>query len=536
MSAITPDTQIRLIKVDLSMDETNQLTFSNATAQANYFLSLTHDDEQDKCTYLRKDGIIRYPKNIDSILKYNYVMYKNNNFSNKWFYAFIENMEFANPNMTDIKIKTDVFQTWQFQITYKRSFVEREHVSNDTVGLHTIPEGLEIGDYITNSTETALNLRQLAIVTASTVGPSDLENYTMNMYNGVPCPVVYCKWEISNDSSWGLPALQSFIRLLNDRSKIEAMEYMFFAPKWLTPNTESGSVYIDETSSPRVENLQVNEITTLNSYTPVNKKLLTYPYCYYGVSNNLGQFNILKPELWSKSDIGGSVKKTLAVSGVLSAGCSIKAYPLAYSGVARNFDEGITVGKYPEISWSNDLYTNWQTQNGINLGGIRLNATEAGMLKGAGSLIAGGALASSGNIEMGGQLLAGGIGSIFNTMQEQYRHSLQPNGVEGSLNTGDVLTALGENGVTIYTITIKQEYAKIIDQYFSMYGYKVNTVKIPNITGRSNWNYVKTIDCNLEGNIPQNDLIELKNIFNRGITLWHNPNTFLDYSQNNPIV
>ena len=64
-------------------------------------------------------------------------------------------------------------------------------------------------------------------------------------------------------------------------------------------------------------------------------------------------------------------------------------------------------------------------------------------------------------------------------------------------------------------------------------GYKINSVKIPNINGRPNWNYVKTIDANITANIPQNDLIEIKEIFNNGVTFWHNPSTFLDYSRNN---
>ena len=69
-----------------------------------------------------------------------------------------------------------------------------------------------------------------------------------------------------------------------------------------------------------------------------------------------------------------------------------------------------------------------------------------------------------------------------------------------------------------------------------MYGYKVNTVKSPNITGRRNWNFVKTINCNFDGDIPQNDMIIIKQIFDNGITLWHNPNTIFDYTQNNSII
>lgn len=52
--------------------------------------------------------------------------------------------------MTEIKIETDVFQTWQFDFTYLKSFVERKHVTDDTRGKHTILENLEFGEYVNN--------------------------------------------------------------------------------------------------------------------------------------------------------------------------------------------------------------------------------------------------------------------------------------------------------------------------------------------------------------------------------------------------
>ena len=85
-------------------------------------------------------------------------------------------------------------------------------------------------------------------------------------------------------------------------------------------------------------------------------------------------------------------------------------------------------------------------------------------------------------------------------------------------------------------MSIKAENARVIDEYFSTFGYKVARVKVPNVTGRTNWNYVKTIDANIHAYIPQKDCVEIKNMFNAGVTFWHNPSTFLDYSQSNNIV
>ena len=53
-------------------------------------------------------------------------MYKNDNYSNNWFYAFIDKMEYNNDGLTDVYISQDVFQTWQFDLIYKKMFVERE--------------------------------------------------------------------------------------------------------------------------------------------------------------------------------------------------------------------------------------------------------------------------------------------------------------------------------------------------------------------------------------------------------------------------
>ena len=126
--AITHQTNIKLLKVPLEISNKNQLTFANTTAQYNYFNSLPKI-EIDECNYKRKDNILYFPAHIDSIMEYNYCMYQNSNYSNKWFYAFITNMEYENNGTTNITLKTDVFQTWQFDLNWKESFIEREHMA-----------------------------------------------------------------------------------------------------------------------------------------------------------------------------------------------------------------------------------------------------------------------------------------------------------------------------------------------------------------------------------------------------------------------
>lgn len=124
---ISPQTDIRIIKSPLTLSNKHQLTFDDLDSQEEYFLSLPYE-EDEQASYQRKDGVIRFNRHIDEIISYNYCMYKNENYSDKWFYAFITGMRYVNDGMTEITIATDVFQTWQFDIIYKNSFVEREIV------------------------------------------------------------------------------------------------------------------------------------------------------------------------------------------------------------------------------------------------------------------------------------------------------------------------------------------------------------------------------------------------------------------------
>ena len=166
--AITPNTVLRLVKVPLQIDNKNQLTFENLQKQTQYFLSLEHI-EIDEISYQRKDNTIFFPQHIDSILNYNYVMYQNSNYTNKWFYAFITNMNYISDFNTAINITTDVFQTYQFEFTFKQSFIEREmiDVEKDTPGSNLLPEGLETGEFKVGGTAKFDELEPVNIIAYS---------------------------------------------------------------------------------------------------------------------------------------------------------------------------------------------------------------------------------------------------------------------------------------------------------------------------------------------------------------------------------
>ncbi|MCI9128673.1 MAG: peptidoglycan DD-metalloendopeptidase family protein [Eubacterium sp.] len=142
---VYPHTNLKLLNVPLTPDYKYTLDFTNAIEQTTYFISKTVRSNFE-FNYQRKDDIISIDCEIDKLYNCNYVMYQNSNFSDKWFYAFITDMKYINEQVTHIKIDTDVFQTWLFDFKINPSFVVREHVINDKIGMHTLPENLSCGE------------------------------------------------------------------------------------------------------------------------------------------------------------------------------------------------------------------------------------------------------------------------------------------------------------------------------------------------------------------------------------------------------
>lgn len=122
---------------------------------------------------------------------------------------------------------------------------------------------------------------------------------------------------------------------------------------------------------------------------------------------------------------------------------------------------------------------------------------------------------------------------VKNLMAQIEKQALLPDNASLSSSNSTLLgyNMFDKNIFTRYSI--KREFAEKIDKYFDMYGYLINERKDININTRSNWNYIKTQGANILGNIPQYDLQTIKELFDNGITFWHNPSTFLDYSQIN---
>lgn len=535
---ITPNSKVKLIKNPLKLDSNNEITFANATAQYNYFISLPKLELND-FTYVRKDGILRIPTDetasgttYEDLLQYNFCMYQNTAFDNKWFYAFITEVTWINPSVTEMKLETAYFQTWQFDLVYMDSFIEREHVTNDSVGTNLIDENLPVGEYMIDNTFdlpffTTTSVAPVLAVTELVTG-----NYNTS-WTTAAIPFIPTQGSVFSGMCFITPidstyTAQAIVRAYDLAGKADAIKYIFMMPTELITyrtatyggsvdaDTSYGYKVIDSGVTYGVSSGAYNKPTTIGGYTPKNKKLLQYPYCYLSVDSHSGNIYNFHYEDFT------TAKYAFACDAILTVGGSVKITPVKYKSSSTSYTYGFTGAKFPTCGWISDTYTNWLTQNSVNLGFTTVSPTTGGLLQGAVNLL-------TGNI-------ASGLSGIFNTFQSDYRASLIPDQARGNENAGDINFDLGLINPTVNEMAIKPSIAQVIDGYFSMFGYKVNRLGKPHITARTYYDYIKTIDVNIEGNIPEMDLDAIRKMFNNGIRFWHSTTYYLDFSVNNTIV
>ena len=553
MISVTPQGQIYLCKTPLVNDYKNQLTFSNLINQKNYFASKVFKSfEDENYTYIKKDSVIYINEPIDNIIGCNYLYYVNKGFTEKTYYCFITNMEYENENCTKITFETDCFQTWYFDINYHQSFIKREHVSDDTIGLHTIPENLDVGDVICEETEELMSLDDgdyedvtegCYIVVETTFNPAEAPS--LQDLSGVTCinGNISGSWVLAFSFFGGLTSnIDLYIQHVMREKSADVIKNMYIAPKELIDSlrTEDKEIrdlvhgtyrfkkILNSTESV-TRGKVIKAIQNFSGINIKNNKCFCYPYNYMLASNNVGNNIIYKYEdftIYNNPDIANYPCLFMDYEMALSIGCSIRLIPREYKNKAKDYNETIPLAKFPTCAWSGDAFTNWLTQNAVNIGtsiteivgGTALGFATGGVLSTAGMGVA----------LSGATKTAGLIG--------EFREAKLKPSIEGGSNSGDVNYSSGKNTFIISHMRAKNEYLKIIDEYFSKYGYKVNIIKNINFNSRLNWNYIETEDCNITGDIPQEDLKIIKQMFNNGVTMWHNPSTIFDYSQSNNII
>lgn len=515
--------------------------------------------EQDDFMFIRPQTSIKVDFSYNTCLEANYIAFQNPNYSGKWFFAWIVDVIYISNFTTEIVIKIDSWTTWFSNWKPSTCYVIREHVQDDTIGLHTIQENLDVGEVIQEREIEELSLGEYYWVAIATAWDPEKEEQfdTITQYNRNIFGNQIFLINMSFGGS-GYLDLALFIKKTNADGHIADITDIFIIPDTLIDQStligKQGHIGditfnfygLPQTEEPNTININIAKQYTFKDYTPKNNKLYVYPYNYILVSNNNGSINTYKYELFNGNNA------TFNIDTAMGVGVSGICYPTNYKGMEKNLDEALPLGKYPTCGWNADSYVNWLTQNAVNaplsfvgnligignMGGNlaqdqtnynarRLQAEENGnnITSNAGSNIASG-FNIAGNI-------VNAIGSQINSF---YTASLLPN-IQGGGNTGNVLFSNGKNTFIFHLMRAKTEYLEIIDNYFTRFGYKILKVKKPNITGRKYWNFIEIGKSEIigTGSVPEIYMNVINNIARRGVTIWHNHANIGNFNLDNTI-
>lgn len=525
--AFEPQTNIRLLKgYPCDNDYHHTLWFDDKVKQHDYMTSLAKFTLYNY-TYQRVNkNTIRIEKNYYECYDCNYMMFQNEHFQGKWFYAFVNNMEYINENTTEIRYEIDVMQTWMFDYELQEVFIDREHSATDVFGEHTIPEGVEFGDYQILHGETIKELdytyghRYVAVCTYDKDGEKNVA--LGRPVNGVYSGLNYHVFSTPHD-------VNEFLEKTSEELKEQGLIAIWDVPQLLTTGSEGQTMEVPDGLVDRRINKTMP--TSLGSYTPRNNKLLCYPYNFMYVSNMQGGAISYHYEFFtSRSPIvfrflvcmSNTPSCLLVPEHYLDGGSAPQHY--------GNTDQMISLTGWQSSAYATDYYKAWlaqnQTQNMINLGGQALG-------------VAGGAVAGmmvGGPI---GALIGGAIGGLTSLATSTATTINQTNIAEEKSNI-----ASGNAGINVlqpancvnYLFAqkcIREEYARKIDEYFDMYGYKCQRVKKPNRNVRPHWTFTKTLGSQVKGDLPSEDITKINKIYDDGITFWKNGNEVCNYKLDN---
>lgn len=507
MSYVTPNSTVRFCRgIRLSPDYKNTIFFTSQAAQTNYFMNQSLSWlTKTQYSYI-KNNKIRVQETIANLFNCNYLMFQNTAFNDKWFYAFITNVEYISNQVCEITYEIDQIQTWFFQFQFNKCFIERQMaLAGENIGDNIVPDDLYLGEYVVVNDLSIQddNMNPFLIVVAATFDSSynDASGGTWN--GGVYSALQYHSFHDPTSAS-------NFINGAVSAGKESGIISVFQMAEYFFNNTSS--------FEPGSRDISIGSAAGSldGGYVPNNLKLYTYPYTFLLATNNNGT-----AAAWRFEDFGTGGKVTCI--GDTSPNPSIYMVPRSYKGKDYNFDEKVAISGYPQCAWASDAYQAWlaQTSAGIEYqyGNIALNAGIRGL--------------STGNILgaiLGGAASAGSM--TMDLMAQGEKTDLLPPQAHGTTGSYPGLE-FDSMRPTLLKVSLKKEALERIDSYWNMYGYPVRKVAAINFNSRPHWNYVKTVGADVAGNAPQIAIDTIKNVLNRGITFWKNGGEIGDYSLSN---
>lgn len=573
MPYIPPNSDVVLCRgVPIESDYRHTLYFDSIAAQNNYFFSKAFKQFHNVSYQRERRNYITLEIPATQVYACNYLMFKNTSYGEKWFFAFVDSVEYVNDNVTEIHYELDMMQTWMFEYTLSQCMVEREHSVTDKIFENTKPENIGYGELMCGVSKNLLSSRGLlgeyaCVITSKPYSSGDVP---IKLYSQF-CPV-YGYIGRAEDMN---TIVQEFVRTgwqdavlsVTVGNKLMAQgadETHFDMPKQV-PKEDFKFVCYGVTSGIHEGEEQFKDQLP-NGYKPRNKKLFCYPYNQLWISNNQGTVNEYRYEDF-KIDKDGFFHMEVAASGISSPECVL--YPLDYRGVAKYYDHALVLTGYPTVPWIGDTYKAYMAMNrnqienavftqGANgvmntvsafLGGAMTVNNAADMLQAAKADASNAGKTVSKTTKTGlRQQAMGGIFSAIGTAGTsvvdymttvwQVEAKLQdvsniPPNVGGLSGAGSVTNALSRFDYSAYYMCVKPEYAEIVDKFFDMFGYNTCTVKVPNTHSRPHWNYVKTIGCEIQGFLPQEAANIIKAVYDHGVTFWKNGDEVGNYTLDN---
>lgn len=561
MSIVAPNGQVRLFKnVPLDDKFEDTLWFESKQAQTNYFLSLTPVHTMYNATRVR-DGVIAVDVGEDSIRDCNYLMFQNMNFSDKWFYAFIKGTDYVNNNMTYVTYEIDPLHTYGFDITLLDCFIERESTKTDGMFEHLVDEGIKVSEFVRN--DSVLGVYDFGVMDMIVFSGSDVVNVgtddeavvTANTepYQGFPMGVNHRIYHVMNDNGYWdnseFNRLTQYLNVMVENQQTDSIIGAIMFPRDLISIGSDNVPYPIEPKELLIANFTTS--SKLDNYKPKNNKLYNSPFCsiYFGTSD--GQTITLQPEYLnsnSKIKIYANVSMTPSVMAMVEN----------YKGKEKAWETAINYEAFPQCSFALDGYKAWVASGGlarlqlntatsvakdvINIGQGVTNIVGGQMEYSSASQFGTTALQDKGKSRGAsgvGQALSGAIdlaSDVGNAIITMDVAKTLPPSLKGSMNTS---VLMNNSLLQVYTEqrTINKDVARSIDNYFTMYGYKVNIVKKPTLHNRSRFTYVKTKGCKVNGGAPTDMITKIENILNNGCRFWadHEHVGEYDYADNVPL-
>lgn len=590
MAYITPNSDVIIYQgVPLEKEYNHTVYCESIATQHDKFTPYTRYT-LNNLTYQRVNrNTIRVGMVADQLQFCNYMAFRNTAYGTKWFYAFINEVNYINDSCTEIVYQIDVMQTYYFDYTLGECYIEREHTSTDRIGDNLVPEDVDIGelnvqakwDFTFPDSVSGSHMYDLLVLYIPNFNASVIdEEYYVKGYIGGGQGNVY-GWETAKLSSlsqggtapswhWcrgdiygGIYSGCCFITvpmytstqlfLADTRKKINGLIMciedikgtivtMMQVPAtlmedWQTKNSSASGnpttpvTYTSQESQSNV--FYMSDHRTGVTYTAKNKKLLTYPYQSLVVSNNAGNTTTLRWENFKSENSGHTLKQcTFNISGVPITSPELMAYPTNYRGLAKDYESAITLNDFPVASWSSESFAQWWAQNKQSFA----LSTIASAIQIVGTTMSQGAIsgAMKGATAFGNSMAT--LSTALNT----------PDSINGQVGASSLRTVENRIGFTFYAMAINAEYARMVDDYFSMYGYAIKKVKLPNIMSgqhflRPHWNYLKTRGAIIHSEtqsigalgVPADAEHEISKIYDKGITFWTTLAEIGNYDQDN---